>query len=372
MSGGAESVIKAIIKSSKEEEFAVFNSSDTEFKESSVLGLKTFSSSLLKADREVERKDLEEQLEEIYKRFKPDIVYGHNLTYSFNPNTTKIINEFFKEKCPIIEHAHHAYIKKKEVVSETLNLHWDKVITVSKFAHNRIIAVMKDKSSAEMIKNGVDLDIFTPKERKEELKNLGVYNKHIFLFPSRPVRISTGEIGEQKQLRTVFKALSILKKNSFNDFCLITANFGSCHNNKESEIKESFNKELINYNLQDNVKVFPRDLEYEEMPYFYSLGDVVLFPALNESFGLVALEGMATGVPVIGAKSGGVEEIIENKKTGVLINPEDEEDLADKIEELISNKELYKTIRENGLKEVEEYNIKSYIEKIRKIWYSLL
>jgi glycosyltransferase involved in cell wall biosynthesis len=60
--------------------------------------------------------------------------------------------------------------------------------------------------------------------------------------------------------------------------------------------------------------------------------DVLLFPSLApESFGLVALEAMACGVPVIGSRTGGIPEAVDEGRTGFLVPPGDSEALADRM-----------------------------------------
>jgi len=70
--------------------------------------------------------------------------------------------------------------------------------------------------------------------------------------------------------------------------------------------------------------------------------------------GLVLLEAMACGTPVIGSNTGGITDIIKYGESGFLVKPKDPEDIAEKIIVLLSNKELQQKFSEEGLKIVRE------------------
>jgi len=373
--GGVQSLIKSTIKGCADKEFAVLCiSEEEEFKEEKVNGIKTFYSPFLKKGNEASKEDFKEQLEKIEEAFKPDIVHGHNLSYSFDFERSETLREFFEGKCPVVEHAHHACARNEEVIKKAINLGWDKVITVSRFAYERVAPLMEEKERACVLRNCVDTNIFNPalKERgKRERGEMGTKDAHVFLFPSRPVRISTGKIGEQKQLRVVLRAASLLKERGFSDFFILIPGIGGYHRGKEKEAEEGLKEEVAEYGILENLKMLSGELDYEEMYKFYALGDTVLFPSLEESFGLVALEGMAMGLPVIGAFSGGVKEIIEDNETGLLISPGDHEKLALYMERLAKDKEFYEKIAKNGLEEAKKYDLQAYIKKLEKVWNGL-
>ena len=60
-------------------------------------------------------------------------------------------------------------------------------------------------------------------------------------------------------------------------------------------------------------------------------------PSDSETLGFVVIESMASGVPVVGARAGGIPSIIEDGRTGLLANPRDEEDFTAKVKSLLDN-----------------------------------
>ena len=67
------------------------------------------------------------------------------------------------------------------------------------------------------------------------------------------------------------------------------------------------------------------------MPRFYASADVCVVPSLHESFGLVALEAMATGLPVIATRTGGMQLTVVNNVSGFLVDPGDPMEMADRL-----------------------------------------
>ena len=83
--------------------------------------------------------------------------------------------------------------------------------------------------------------------------------------------------------------------------------------------------------------------------------DLCLFPSYMESFGLVVLEAMSCGVPVIGSDVGGIGEVIEEGRTGYMFNPEDIEGMARKSIEILKDGGLKGWLGRNGRERVERY-----------------
>ncbi|WP_091737720.1 N-acetyl-alpha-D-glucosaminyl L-malate synthase BshA [Marininema mesophilum] len=86
-----------------------------------------------------------------------------------------------------------------------------------------------------------------------------------------------------------------------------------------------------------------------------SLADVFLLPSSKESFGLVALEAMACGVPTVGSNAGGIPEVVADGKTGFLSNVGDVDAMADHAIRLLTDPDLYRNFSENGRARAQEH-----------------
>lgn len=103
------------------------------------------------------------------------------------------------------------------------------------------------------------------------------------------------------------------------------------------------------FGLKDRVLLLGKQENLEEL---YSISDLMLLLSEKESFGLVALEAMACGVPCIGTKIGGIPEVIDHEDTGYLCNLGDIEDVANKAIMLLKNPELHQRLSSNALETV--------------------
>ena len=93
---------------------------------------------------------------------------------------------------------------------------------------------------------------------------------------------------------------------------------------------------------------------HDELPFFYSAADVCVVPSYHESFGLVVLESLACGTPVVATKVGAAETLVRPGKTGYLAKSNDPLDLADSISQLMrdlnQHQELASSIRASVMK----------------------
>lgn len=118
--------------------------------------------------------------------------------------------------------------------------------------------------------------------------------------------------------------------------------------------EKKLQKLVLDLGLEKRVKFwgYVSEIKLREI---YSECFCTIFTPLREPFGMVALESMAAGKPVIGCKEGGFTEIIENGNHGFLIDPEPEK-IAEKIIYLRENEDVYKKMSENCIKTAKIYS----------------
>jgi len=143
------------------------------------------------------------------------------------------------------------------------------------------------------------------------------------------------------------------------------------------EIIQSFNGEDIEFLIvgdgaekQDLESTLSQDVEFtgwmerEEIPSVYASSNLILYPSIYpEGFGRIAVESMASGTPIIASNRGGVKDIIDDKKTGFVLDPQEIEKWLKKIRDLKENKGLYKEISKKGKQEANKYRISSHVDK---------
>ena len=120
----------------------------------------------------------------------------------------------------------------------------------------------------------------------------------------------------------------------------------------------------IDLGLQENV-IFTGRVSEEELLAAYRISDIFIMPSVSEPFGIVALEAMASGKPVIVSKTSGVSEIIEHRIT---VDYWDTNLMASKILEAMNYPVLCESLVKNGSREVEKMDWKYSVKRLHKIY----
>jgi glycosyltransferase involved in cell wall biosynthesis len=131
---------------------------------------------------------------------------------------------------------------------------------------------------------------------------------------------------------------------------------------------ENIKQMLINYELQNRVEVLGP--LYGEDKYRYLLNaDVLVFPTHNEAFGLVILEAMQVGIPIISTNEGCIPEMIQNGENGYVIEKNNAQQIVDRLEMLIHNPALRMQIGEkNKVKFNSQYTVEIFEKKLLDIF----
>ena len=168
---------------------------------------------------------------------------------------------------------------------------------------------------------GVNLEQFKPLDKARARQYLGFGNDKIILF--------VGRIDPLKGIDKLIKALPYLQ--NIQGLRLVVIGGGE-HSQREIE---QLQKLACNLKIQDSV-TFLGLVKHEQLPYFYSAADACVVPSYYESFGLVALESLACGTPVVATDVGNLKNVIRQGETGYVITDNFPHRLADKIASLLS------------------------------------
>lgn len=187
-----------------------------------------------------------------------------------------------------------------------------------------------------IIPNGVDLNFFRPDGPVRSEFSDGKLN---ILF--------VGRLEERKGIDDLIHACSILKE-SFSDFRLIIVGPG---------LKLRYQYELLAKMLLPDQAFFTKFVPFEELPLYYRTADIFCSPATGgESFGIVLLEAMASGKPVVATNIPGYASVMENGEEGLLAKPKDPRSLAEALLTLVHDRNLRHKMAEKGLAKAKKYS----------------
>lgn len=195
-----------------------------------------------------------------------------------------------------------------------------------------------DVSKIQVIPPGVDLSRFYPIPMDEAKEYIGIP-------PCNRMLLFVGRIEPLKGLDVLFKAIAIMRENGQweqTPFCLavIGGNEDGGRSAKGSE-QERLSALRTEYGLEDLV-VFLGKKSQDTLPYYYSAAEIVVVPSHYESFGMVALEAMACGTPVVASNVGGLAYLVQDGLTGYTVPVDEPKLLVDCIAKLLSDSELRK------------------------------
>jgi D-inositol-3-phosphate glycosyltransferase len=176
------------------------------------------------------------------------------------------------------------------------------------------------KETISVIPCGVNLDLFRPIDKAIALCHLGFDGEEIILF--------VGRIDPLKGIDNLLRAMTYLENRRLK---LVVVG-GDAQSYPEMEKLKGLSLSL---RIHDSV-AFHGLVKQDLLPYFYSAADLIVVPSYYESFGLVALESLACGTPVVATKVGCVESVIRHGETGYMVIDNAPRHLAEKIALLLS------------------------------------
>jgi len=219
----------------------------------------------------------------------------------------------------------------------------------------------------ELIRTGVDSRLFRPIDKETAVKETGIDFKKIILF--------VGRITKAKGLRILVKAFAQVNENFNEEIKLLVIGgdiSGVMHSEAESKEKKHLKLLIKKLNLTDDV-MFLGPVNRKLLPYMYSLADVCAVPSLYESFGLVAVEAMSCGTPVIASKVGGLAHTIRHGYSGLHFLPGRSDQLAKAIQKLITDSEKMKEIGINArFRTAREFGLQQTVKQIELLYELLL
>jgi glycosyltransferase involved in cell wall biosynthesis len=111
--------------------------------------------------------------------------------------------------------------------------------------------------------------------------------------------------------------------------------------------------------------------QYQVVPFLVMM-DVFVLSSVKEGFPFSILEAMALGIPVVATNVGGIPEVVDDHKTGILVKPGDPESLANVILTLIEDRALREELGKNGGERVKDFSIHSMVKKVDDVYDTLL
>jgi D-inositol-3-phosphate glycosyltransferase len=189
--------------------------------------------------------------------------------------------------------------------------------------------------------------------------------------PCDQLLLFVGRIEPLKGIDTLIEAIAIMRQRQV--YVCLTVVGGNLDDEQAAITDEMARLQALRekYNLQDLVAFLGRRSQ-DTLPYYYSAAQAVVVPSHYESFGMVALEAMACGTPVVASQVGGLAFLVQDGVTGFTVPVDEPQALADRLITLIQDAPLRQRMGEQAAAFAKEYGWDKIAPRIVKLYEELL
>ena len=217
-----------------------------------------------------------------------------------------------------------------------------------------------------IIPPGVDTSHFYPIPADEAKQYLG-------LKPENRMVLFVGRIEPLKGLDTLIQAMSCLDLQEIHRPVHLAIIGGEPDVIPEDMTEEMTRLQKLCDDLcMGGMVVFLGKRGQDTLPYYYSAAEVVVMPSLYESFGMVALEAMACGTPVIASEVGGLGYLVQNDVTGYTIPDSDPAELCEKLASLLGDANLRESMGQRAAEYALDYAWEKIAARIVEVYIGLV
>lgn len=286
------------------------------------------------------------KVKKVINEFNPDIVHIHHpfllssaaIMYGKKLGIPKILTIHTQYE----QYAYYIYPIPERVTQEAIKMiisnlaYKTDCITTPSDSMKKIIENYGVKNRIEVIPNAIHLISF---KEDDELKRTEIKKKYN-LKEDDKIILFVGRVASEKSIDKVIKALAIIKKRGIGKEKLLIVGNGPAMD----ELKQL----TRSLKVEEDV-IFAGTVSYEEVQHYYKMAYVFTIASTTETFGIVTIEALASGVPVVAIKAPGAIDILTDGLDGLLVD-DDVEKFANALEKIIKEPELREKLSRGALK----------------------
>ena len=289
------------------------------------------------------------------EQFQPDIIHVAN------PAVLGLGGLFYakKLKIPLVEsyHTHLPQYLHHYGLGMLEGLLWE----LLKYGHNQAdLNLCPSTAMVEELRNhgiervdlwqrGVDTELFHPHHASFEMRNHLSQGR-----PDSKILLYVGRLGVEKEIDRIKPILEAIP-----NACLALVGDGP-------------NRQTLEQHFANTPTHFVGYMRGKKLASAYASADAFIFTSRTETLGLVLLEAMAAGTPVVAANSGGIPDIIANGINGYLFDPADEKGAITATQKLLAHSEERETLRQNARAEAENWGWSAATQQLRSYYQKII
>jgi 1,2-diacylglycerol 3-alpha-glucosyltransferase len=206
------------------------------------------------------------------------------------------------------------------------------------------------KAEVVAVSSGIDLKKFEPRQ------NIGRIRAQ-YGIPDKPILLFVGRLDPEKKLDEVLDAVAIALRRT--DFCLVVVGKGIQ--------RSALEQQAATLQITGNV-IFTGFVPEEDLPMIYQLSRCFIIASIAELLSLATLQAMASGLPVIAARAGALEELVHDRENGLLFNVGDIDKMAHGMVEILGNDVLCRQMGAKSLEYSQQHDIHESVRVFESIY----
>jgi len=270
-----------------------------------------------------------------------------------------LIKKLRQKKVVLYIHGASIFVNYARWIVKSAIVNADFILFNSSYTKDKTLEICTPKK-LEIIPWGINTEKYSPNVK------FGSIRKKYKIPKESPLIFCLGRLVERKGFDILIRAMNAVEQNAI----VIIGG--------EGPKKEEWKNLAENLNLKNRI-IFAGGIPGKELPYYYKDCDIFILPAIidtkgdTEGLGIVILEAMATGKPVIGSAVGGIVDIIDDGKNGYLVKQKNPDDITDKINYLIKAPSVREALGIAGRKKIEnQFSWDKVVERTIDVYAQVL
>lgn len=222
----------------------------------------------------------------------------------------------------------------------------ERIVATSPQEQHHMRSLVSTKGNIDIIPCGTDIRRFGSVKRDEARAEL---KSKLGIDPDVKLVIYVGRFDSRKGIETLVRAVRQSKYYGQNLKLIIGG--GSTPGNSDGRERDRIEGIIQELGMGECASL-PGRLSQDVLPIYYAAADICVVPSHYEPFGLVAIEAMASGTPVIASDVGGLQFTVVNEETGLLVPPQNVDAFSNAIDRILSNPQWRETLGKAGQRRV--------------------
>jgi glycosyltransferase involved in cell wall biosynthesis len=300
------------------------------------------------------RAELSRVITQTLSRFEPDVIHAHNLLH-FAPELAEALITA-AERMPIVSSVHDRI--GEHLFPEVMALPWAHTLFASQYLKTSLPAC----APSSVLWLGVELDKFSPHGSRDSR----------FAQMERPIIFHPARLLRWKGVEVSLEAFGLLRNRIGRGTLVMCASENAATDQQEiRSLRQLLTHRASQAGIADRLHFL--ELGQADMPGAYRASDLIWYPTIDEEpLGLVPIEAMACGVPLVVSDSGGMRETVLNNLTGLVVARNDAAALSAAGERLLTDTSLREGFIERGRERAERFDNSRYVDQLVSVYARVL